>query len=486
MFLTRHRVRVEGRDQRRRDPGRPDQRAERSGLAVVEEILDDIDGIAFCHLGGTRRRAAQDRAGHRGGLRPVRAAGAAGATGARAPMSDDDGGGHPSVLVSNRLRPAGRRRSTWTALAGLARRDARSQRGRTGRSSPSRSSTRHEIADLHDAVHGRTRAHRRAVVPARRRRRRRGQGVRVLGDVVICAGGRGAQQPRATPMPSCGCWSCTGCCTCSATTTRSRCRARRDVVSPGALQRGDGAVIWLWVARARAGDPRLAPRDGRVVAHAHDPGEGARRSRTRDAATPPCSVKLETDPPRYLNSVYLAVMIVQNGSAILVAILAERPVRQPRASRSPRSCSRCCTSCFVEAMSKTFGVLHSDRMALALSPLVYFLGRLLAWPTRALIGLANVLLPGKGIKAGPFVCEEEIRSMAQVGSRGGFDRGGREAADPLDLRVRRHDRARGHGAATRHHRDRGRQGAARRAGPRARRTARRASPSSTPTRTSIR
>ncbi len=35
-------------------------------------------------------------------------------------------------------------------------------------------------------------------------------------------------------------------------------------------------------------------------------------------------VKIESDPPRYLNAVYLAVMFVQNGSAILVAILAER------------------------------------------------------------------------------------------------------------------------------------------------------------------
>jgi putative hemolysin len=35
-------------------------------------------------------------------------------------------------------------------------------------------------------------------------------------------------------------------------------------------------------------------------------------------------VRIETDPPRYLNSVYLAVMLVQNGSAILVAFLAER------------------------------------------------------------------------------------------------------------------------------------------------------------------
>jgi CBS domain containing-hemolysin-like protein len=73
----------------------------------------------------------------------------------------------------------------------------------------------------------------------------------------------------------------------------------------------------------------------------------------------------------------------------------------------------------VEAMSKTFGVLHSDRAALALAPLVYAMGRLLALPTRLLIGLANVLLPGKGLKQGPFVSEEEIRSMAEVGHEEG-------------------------------------------------------------------
>ena len=40
-------------------------------------------------------------------------------------------------------------------------------------------------------------------------------------------------------------------------------------------------------------------------------------------------------------------------------------------------------------------------------------------PTRLLIGLANVLLPGKGLKQGPFVSEEEIRSMAEVGREEG-------------------------------------------------------------------
>src|SRR5205085_8113870 len=32
----------------------------------------------------------------------------------------------------------------------------------------------------------------------------------------------------------------------------------------------------------------------------------------------------------------------------------------------------------------------------------------------ALIGIANIVLPGRGLKQGPFVTEEEIRTMADV------------------------------------------------------------------------
>jgi CBS domain containing-hemolysin-like protein len=70
-------------------------------------------------------------------------------------------------------------------------------------------------------------------------------------------------------------------------------------------------------------------------------------------------------------------------------------------------------------MSKTFGILHSASVALALAAVVWALGRTLGVPTRLLIGLANVLLPGKGLKEGPFVTPEEIRSMAEVGREEG-------------------------------------------------------------------
>jgi len=176
-------------------------------------------------------------------------------------------------------------------------------------------------------------------------------------------------------------------------------------------------VIWLWVFAA------LFVVLGSVLALAES--SLTRMSRVRAMALEEDGrrnagllVRLETDPPRFLNSIYLAVMLVQNGSAILVAFLAERTF----GGFGIAIASLLFTLLYfvvVEAMSKTFGVLHSDRVALAVTPLVYFLGRILAWPTKLLIGVANVLLPGKGLKQGPFVSEGDIRSMAEVGSEEG-------------------------------------------------------------------
>jgi len=128
--------------------------------------------------------------------------------------------------------------------------------------------------------------------------------------------------------------------------------------------------------------------------------------------------RIQEDPARYLNSVYLSVMFAQNGSAILVAIIADHLF----GSLGITLLSAGFTVAYfiiVEAMSKTFGILHSDRVALAMAPTVVMLSRLLAVPTRALIGIANWLLPGKGLKQGPFVSEEEIRQMAEVGHEEG-------------------------------------------------------------------
>ncbi|HZP43892.1 MAG TPA: hemolysin family protein [Candidatus Binatia bacterium] len=124
--------------------------------------------------------------------------------------------------------------------------------------------------------------------------------------------------------------------------------------------------------------------------------------------------EIQSAPPRYLNSIYLCVLLLQNGSAILVAMLSAAYFGDLGITLVSVTFT---LGYFVvvEAMSKTFGILHSDRAALALAPLVWFLGRALALPTRVLIGIANVLLPGKGLAEGPFVSEQDIRSMAEVG-----------------------------------------------------------------------
>jgi putative hemolysin len=74
---------------------------------------------------------------------------------------------------------------------------------------------------------------------------------------------------------------------------------------------------------------------------------------------------------------------------------------------------------FAEVAPKTFAVQHAERAVMSVSGLLAFLTyfaplRLL---TRGFIGVANVVLPGKGLRGGPFVTEEEILTMADVAAQ---------------------------------------------------------------------
>src|SRR6476659_8861910 len=72
-----------------------------------------------------------------------------------------------------------------------------------------------------------------------------------------------------------------------------------------------------------------------------------------------------------------------------------------------------------EVVPKTFALQHSERSALMLSPLLVFTTSF--WPlrvlTRMFIGLANVVLPGKGLRRGPFVTEEDLLTIADVAAQ---------------------------------------------------------------------
>ena len=71
---------------------------------------------------------------------------------------------------------------------------------------------------------------------------------------------------------------------------------------------------------------------------------------------------------------------------------------------------------FAEAMPKTWAVQHAERAALASAPLVTALVKFppVRWISSALIWLSNAFLPGKGIKQGPYVSEQELLAMADA------------------------------------------------------------------------
>jgi CBS domain containing-hemolysin-like protein len=69
-----------------------------------------------------------------------------------------------------------------------------------------------------------------------------------------------------------------------------------------------------------------------------------------------------------------------------------------------------------EVAPKTWAIQHTDRAALASARPIKALANWgpLKLLSRALIGLTNVLLPGKGLKRGPYTSEEELLAVADL------------------------------------------------------------------------
>jgi putative hemolysin len=67
-----------------------------------------------------------------------------------------------------------------------------------------------------------------------------------------------------------------------------------------------------------------------------------------------------------------------------------------------------------ELAPKTWAVQHPDRAALATAPIIRLLTAIapLGWITRALIAISNAILPGKGIRSGPYTSDQMLRALA--------------------------------------------------------------------------
>lgn len=118
---------------------------------------------------------------------------------------------------------------------------------------------------------------------------------------------------------------------------------------------------------------------------------------------------------RVLNPVLLLVVVCHLAAATLVGLLAESyfgPVGIALATLVLAVVIFVCA----EAAPKTYALQHTERSALVVAPVVSVLARFppVRIVTRILIGLSNLILPGKGRTAGPVVSEEELLHMADV------------------------------------------------------------------------
>ena len=120
-------------------------------------------------------------------------------------------------------------------------------------------------------------------------------------------------------------------------------------------------------------------------------------------------------PERTLNIVLLVVLVSQLTSATLLGVLLEG-IAGPIGLVVGIVLQIVLFFVVGEVAPKTYAVQHTERAALMVTPFLWFLSNFapLRYLSRGLIGIANAVLPGKGLKQGPFVTEEEIRTMADV------------------------------------------------------------------------
>ena len=120
-------------------------------------------------------------------------------------------------------------------------------------------------------------------------------------------------------------------------------------------------------------------------------------------------------PEQTINSLLLLILVSQLTAASLVGIVLERQLGGYGVAAG-LVVQIVLFFAVGEVAPKTYAIQHTDRAALAMSGLLHAITNFppLRAMSRGLIGLANTLLPGKGIKDGPFVTEEDLRTMADV------------------------------------------------------------------------
>jgi putative hemolysin len=128
-------------------------------------------------------------------------------------------------------------------------------------------------------------------------------------------------------------------------------------------------------------------------------------------------LELVEHPERFVTPVVLLLLTCQIVQATLVGVLANR-LFGVLGLVVAIALDVVVVFVVAEAVPKTWALLHADRVALAVARPVRALARFLPirLASRALIVLANLVLPGKGLRQGPFVSpDDELLAVAELG-----------------------------------------------------------------------
>ena len=129
----------------------------------------------------------------------------------------------------------------------------------------------------------------------------------------------------------------------------------------------------------------------------------------------PALLKLVAHPERWVNPLLLTVNICQTVQATLTGIVAGRLFGTVGVTLGV-TLNVIVFFVLAEAVPKTYAIIHSERAAqLTARPI----NALVSFPalrlvSRALIGLTNVIVRGKGLKKGPFVSEQELLGIVEA------------------------------------------------------------------------
>jgi CBS domain containing-hemolysin-like protein len=125
-------------------------------------------------------------------------------------------------------------------------------------------------------------------------------------------------------------------------------------------------------------------------------------------------VRLMEEPARTLNILALLVLVVQVVAVALVAVVVAQYLDGRLAVAVAAIVAAAALFVGAEVAPKTLAVQHTEAVALRTSRWVLLFARPLSPIVSLLIWAGNVIAPGKGLKQGPFVTEDEIREMIDV------------------------------------------------------------------------